>query len=732
MKNIGFILMMGLCFLCACQDRDDFCTPDTADGKTEILLQQMDVPVVVTRAGEDRDTRIENVVIFVFDEDGYLLNTPVVQSAELMKNTEAGNVCYKIREYLPSNKASLYAVCNYDQAAYLIENVQSKTDLEKYVLEISSVEGAFKGAYVMEGATTNFSGTTVTVPVTRVASRQEFTINFLPLTKGETFKLSSVAILNVPRKSNLLKDETYAYEDDNTQPWTGDAVYSTSVEEMAKNYIDSTVVEVETVRENQYSLTLNLFENRRGGQTQEIVDTKLGINDGRLDTEKNKVRQLYKKDLAEGKLIDNVRYPYASCLVIEGVYQTASVAYHARYYVYLGHNNFGDFNVLRNYCYKYTITIQACDKMDTRVEADGIGNVSFFASEEPLDAHFEVRQGLLYAPADWEIYVKEPDKTPWLEISTSASYVPQQLGGTGTGSGCAQYRLKGSMGSHYIYIHADEYVPPITAPAQNPSYKERTGTICYKRADSDEVQEFTVTQKPAQLVVVEAWDVNLAKMVTHKFFVEAVPDKDYLTWGFEHHWNLTMDNLITTGQYDGLSTSRKEYVTALWGDKRSDTYNDVEQAPLALDGAQPAAYRTNGNPLTNVPVDIALGTALFKNRDRNGNGRIDYNEILWYLPGVIQLEGIQEAIGKTVTLDLQGETFWSATPSVSDKGGITPGRAYYVKMSNGKRGIGLRDQQFRVLCCRDAEGWTGPEDGNGGGNVGTDDSWTDNEQNMPK
>ena len=445
MKNIGFILMMGLCFLCACQDNDNFGTPNTADGKTEILLQQMDVPVVVTRAGEDRDTRIENVVIFVFDEDGNLLNTPVVQSAELTAdNTAVGNVCYKIREYLPSKKASLYAVCNYDQVIDLIENVQSKTDLEKYVLEISSVEGAFKGAYVMEGATTNFSDT-VTVPVTRVASRQEFTINFSPLTDGETFKLSSVAILNVPRKSNLLKDETYAYDVNNTLSWTGDAVYSSSSETMAKNYIDSTVVEVETVAENQYSLTLNLFENRRGGQTQETVDTKLGINDSRPETEKNKVRQLYKKDLAEGKLINDVSYPYASCLVIEGVYQTASVAYHARYYVYLGHNNFGDFNVLRNYRYKYTITIQACDKMDTRVEADGIGNVSFFASEEPLDAHFEVRQGLLYAPADWEIYVKEPDKTPWLEISTSASYVPQQLGGTG--SGCAQYRLKGSMGS---------------------------------------------------------------------------------------------------------------------------------------------------------------------------------------------------------------------------------------------------------------------------------------------
>ena len=123
-----------------------------------------------------------------------------------------------------------------------------------------------------------------------------------------------------------------------------------------------------------------------------------------------------------------------------------------------------------------------------------------------------------------------------------------------------------------------------------------------------------------------------------------------------------------------------------------------------------------------------------KNRDRNGNGRIDYNEILWYLPGVQQLEGIYDAIEVKKTLDLEpeGKTYWSSTPSVSDRDGITPGRAYYVDLTTGDRAIGLRSQSMGVIVCRDIDGWLGPETGSGNVNVGTEDSWSEEDVNMPK
>ena len=82
-------------------------------------------------------------------------------------------------------------------------------------------------------------------------------------------------------------------------------------------------------------------------------------------------------------------------------------------------------------------------------------------------------------------------------------------------------------------------------------------------------------------------------------------------------------------------------------------------------------------------------------------------------------------------LTLDGN-YWSSTPSVSDKYGITPGRAYYVKMdAQGSEAIGLRDQSFNVIVCRDANGWPGPDSGHGQGGVDLDPDWGDEEENMP-
>ena len=104
------------------------------------------------------------------------------------------------------------------------------------------------------------------------------------------------------------------------------------------------------------------------------------------------------------------------------------------------------------------------------------------------------------------------------------------------------------------------------------------------------------------------------------------------------------------------------------------------------------------------------------------------------MPGVQQLEGIYDAIEVKKTLDLEpeGKTYWSSTPSVSDRDGITPGRAYYVDLTTGDRAIGLRSQSMGVIVCRDIDGWLGPETGSGNVNVGTEDSWSEEDVNMPK
>ena len=323
-------------------------------------------------------------------------------------------------------------------------------------------------------------------------------------------------------------------------------------------------------------------------------------------------------------------------------------------------------------------------------------------------------------------------------------------------------------------------MPKTNELTDNGNLKPRTGKVIVKCGEGDNAADpitITVTQYPAQLVEVTAWDINQAKNVTRRFFVERIVEEKYKNWGFTHFWNLTLDNLISTGNYDGLDNTRKEYVSAIWGDKDSQSFEYRtkpiaeggtigDPAPLELNGKQNAAdweeteegaadddvfdpALKGDDAIFNLSSSYALGYALAKNRDRNGNGRIDYNEIMWYLPAREQLAAICEALNggrlKGTDYDTNNETYldvsrpafsgnyWSSTPSVADKYGITTGRAYYYTFStgDGKSGIGLRDQSFNVIVCRDADGWTGPETGGGSGDVNIDPDWSEDDINMP-
>ena len=887
MKKI-LTLLCALALLAACQDdlALDLRPGATPEGMTDIYLAQTGMPLIITRAdAANNDDRVESVILFVFDTEGKLLNTPVQQSVTQVAppvpngDERYSHTFYRFRAYLPEGANRLHAVCNLDaeETAGLLaefdeedEKAGALTELKEHTLEISSADEAYKGVFVMEGYTTELGKGNIIIPMTRVASRHTFTVTFDPENAGDQFKLSSMSLFNVPARTKLVKDDNYAYENDHTKNWEYDAVHfednntqpdaatgllegkletayrqalylGTDPGDYPENDTQSTDPDlgadavsgtemldvtqgVDAQNKETYTATAHLFENRRGGLSEDEVDQALelvwtvgdpgeGTEEGYPEDERERIRQLFKRDLA----IDHTNvykdkaknyYACATCLVIEGIYDRATGATSkVRYFVYLGRNNFGDFNVERNTDNKYTITIRACDDIDTRIETRELDELDFTVSkpDQPFDAHYNVREALVYATNGWEVYVENPDQTPWLEVSTSAVYYPRPLGsdypvnlpangGTDDGRIYAQSRLKGNETLKYIYIHTDEYVPKKenftittdedgnqTVIINNGDMTPRTGTIVAKCGTVE--TKFTVTQYPAQLVGLK--ENNIAGMGSGEyryFFVERIPEEKYKNWGYLRFWNLTLDNLISTGYYDGLSSSRKEYVSAVWGDKKSNSFKartatwsedelqedpdlpvltPADPAPLELDGAQDAAYwpiphdeedeekliLPGGDAMDDlIPNSSALGYALLKNRDRNGNGRIDYDEILWYLPARKQLQAIAKAINAQqlygTDTDDQGElqplaldgNYWSSTPSVSDKYGITTGRAYYVEMdAEGSEAIGLRDQSFNVIVCRDADDvWYGPDSGNGQGGVDLDPDWEDEEDvNMP-
>lgn len=772
-----FILFISLTAFIACSDEAlvEGGGSNVAAGEVTIYLEQPDPSLVINARADENDPekRLDEVILFAFNTEGALLNQSIVSQEVSAYSGTIGNytVHGKVRFYLPEATASLYAVANYPVGD--LEEVKSLTDLQTRCDTITHISQAFKGRYVMSGMTDQLTDkAAIVIPLKRMAAKHIFRIkNELPV--NESFDLTQVSILNLPNRSYLLatpdKEPTadQAFEE---ATHTGDAVYSDNADVMAACYLDSTLIET-TEADGMRTFEFSMFENRRGKLNKAHDDNWPSIAGFR-----DEVQNLIRPSLKRGVALEKEELKYATYVCIEGVYQykAENRAMHAYYFVYLGSDNDTDYNVKRNYKYTTTVTIKACDKFDTRVEADPLGDVELYAPDNILDAHFNVREALLYSPAGWEVYVENPDETPWLELSTSPNYVPRTAA-TASQPDVASFRLSGTAGTQYLYIHTDEYVPEVTememtqlidqgAQFQNRGWRPREGTICYRRTDEpDKVQKYVVRQYPAQLLWIKAWDVNQAQWVYKAFFMERIQEKPYLPWGFTGHWSMTLDNLITTGLYDGLSTTRKEYMQALWGDDDSETHIDPPaKFQDVMPGKQPACYYSvddqNNNKDRIMPSSIASGYAIAKNRDRNGNKRIDYDEILWYLPTVHQMEQVLSSAAPTHSdnatvwgeedpnpgefqnnyrpLELGEENYWTSTPSVSDKYGITPGRAYYVywhqKKNEAKRGIGLRSQSFHVICCRDWQGWKGDNESDADGGVTTNPGWDDEDINMPK
>lgn len=691
---------------------------------------------VETRAdGEsDGDSRLDNALVFAFDESGNC----VAKQWTYLDGSKTMSM------YLPSSTSTLCAVCNLLDPETVMNKVSTRAELDAQAVTISEADGAYKGKYVMSGELTTLSGNSYTIYLTRLAAQFNVTVKFVPSVTSDEFLLSEISLHNIPRGSwlfqqsqgnvNGFKREVAEGElgpvatADGGQK--GDYVYSETAtimqtrffEEEILDWEDKVYTEGETKEPNEkYAVetTFNIFENRRGTLDKDATTTINGetksINWPDLTGEENikEYAQLFKKQLAL-----NAGFTYATYMAIKGVYRMAGdTDYETTYYVYLGNDNYSDYNVNRNTKYDLTVTIRTVEQADTRVEPVILGDMKVYYNEnEVLDTHFNAVQTLLYSPGNWEMWVEKPDENPWLELSTEKKYSPQSLGDSNDGSK-AGTRLTGTAGMDYIYVHTDEYVPVIVSPQQNAA-SVRQARIGYRwrneQGTYSETKYFTVTQYPAQMVVLYMkYDVHTMKEVRDTFYVERILEKKNLKWGFDKYWSITIDDLIASGMWDGLSNTRKLFQVATEGDKWSDP-----EGPKYGDG---------------IPSDVALGYILDKNRDRNGNEKIDYNEIVWYMPAVYELQALQEALSaQNVTFEGGDDFFFSSTPSSSDPYGVTAGYAWYVRMQNGKSALAQRDCQYNVIALRRKNAWKGPETAGGTGSVGKDEQWNNEEVIMPK
>ena len=293
----------------------------------------------------------------------------------------------------------------------------------------------------------------------------------------------------------------------------------------------------------------------------------------------------------------------------------------------------------------------------------------------------------------------------------------------------------------YFYIHTDEYIPENANADESLNDYEacRTGVIYLYDPINHSRDSIVVYQRPAQVVHMPI--KNLLGQITgyNDYYVEYELEQKNIMWGLlKYGANPVMTGMIND-RWDGLSNTRKLYQEAV--KMPEDTDDESEDSGIYW-GAYNGYYTVKDDyprsidmkeVVDRIPDDHMIKYVLGKNRDRNGNGYIDYDEIVWYVPALDELAELWRVLGKGhVAFQNSGDRFHSSTPYLAGYTDDVPGRAFYVK-NNGETGFAMRDRQYNVICCRRKGAWTGNNDATLGGNVTTDDQWNKDETDiLPK
>ena len=773
MEYLGYILSACVFLLAACtQELETSLLPNPNEGEgIRIALKAEDMSSIETRANGDTeaeaDSRLEHVAIYAFDANGDCV-AYYEQDLEYPDN--------EVRMILPQDQGdlTLHAVCNYTK----LGDIATLDALKEAIIEITEPDGAFSGSMVMQGSTTLTEADTqdktkvTTIRVERLAAKIDFTVLFKPENAGDKFILSKITAHSIPKRSYLIErtsgdvDKVEEVMEDPKEE--GNLIYdgeggnesedTSACEDAAwpKNgnpyYFDNLLLSATEVNQNGLIATAGfyMFENRRGAEKDE---------DGEwFGNQSDKNNWQFQK----GK-IGETKFPNATYVLIEGIYTTSGgTTMVVSYKVYLGKNNYADFNVFRNCHHTYTVTIRTCNDYDTRVDYDVLTNANITpAFNNPLDAHCNAVRcfGFTANRDGWILYVEEPDKHPWLEISFSPQYRPHIAGKTYYDAdgqpldeqmiAATRFEGTGSPLTKYFYIHTDEYIPANgnADESWNNTTDEnawRTGYVVLYDKGNKSSYRLEVKQRPAQIVKMPI--KNLLGQTTgyNEYYVEYELEQKNLTWGFlKYGANPVMTGMIND-RWDGLSNTRKLYQEAI---KAGDVTEAVEDADGKIyRGAYNGYYTIEDDypwkkddvaaVINQIPDDHMIKYVLSKNRDRNGNGYIDYDEIVWYVPALDELAELRRVLDAGhMAFQNSEDRFHSSTPYLAGYTDEVPGRAFYVKMGDGETAFAMRDRQYNVICCRRKGAWLGNPDAGYEGDVTVDDTWDEEgEENiiMPK
>lgn len=719
-------LLMGVALLLSSCSEDIFPGGSESNEDVTISLAYSDVSprdiVVNSRATDAEERHLDNLYIYIFDGNGNLKGYKGITSG-LDQNTNNNKKATVPNIKTRSGESYIYAVANYNNSRYpltvsegKVENGKLPINLDEekarageYTFTLNDLKAlnfqrnvddqiSITDAFLMSGAVNsgkvvniNTAGNVTSddtngnaIRLSRIVSKVKFTIKkYTEDGVLRSFKLANYDIMNIAKNGTLIGSI-----DGNTTKKISKASGVSDIKglTLGVNDVDETGAEY---------FEAYLPENLQDAKHDVTVQAK------REDDSKS-----------DPKVFTNAP-DYGTYVVLKGKYEetkdgstkTADVTY----YVHLGDcsANFNDYNVERNCKYTFNIIVEGVDKII--VEAQKLGNDQPGAEgvvlkygntgkNLTLDSHYEYMV-MRFNQADiknlkskdlgyyYQVYALGK-KTEPINVKGEANPNTQehQKQLNGVERGWIEFAITGRGGSKSIYGSAnDGRGTPCDYPGQGKTMDIET--FLKKLYDNADNNSFWGNKGyiDATCFVSEnyysnlSWDKYVNDVNKRAFYVanNVWVSEDTRSVYAEAQYGLTQHNIQTF--YDvkqagsiiayGCETINDEEGKEFTDDGIGGTSNNEYRYPYQSKGSDKWDGRANmkkdlsGLTWDNIKSNKALVKAcMSRNRDLNGNGTIDDDEIRWYAPAVNQYIGLW--IGEEV-MSTEAKLFNKQTSTLS-------------------------------------------------------------------
>lgn len=385
MKKIIILYFLGALLLSGCM-RDEFDTTRVEEGiaarvSLRVLLPDMDGAVSAgntrtsanTRAVDaDVENRLDSLRVLVFNSSG-----KIVTNRKYTAQSDGSLSSLQIDTWSGNNLTFCFVANSRDDLDNRLAVVTSYNDLREFMVTASSLNfglsdtGALIMTAIVENVNVQPGSDTISDPIQLQFLAAKLTLTVTDATPdGHTVTILGWDVQDVPARSFLFPDS----QDANSAPEGG-----ADKEEYWLTTASDYPFEVE--QNKSASQTLYLFENRRGGRVaRSLPGTTEQYPDMALDDTDHRGKAWFKPRRA-------------TAVVINAIHRTGTQSELIKAYIYLGHDNHSDYNVLRGSHYTFNITVYGINdiKIDTNVDSKAGDFFVDYSENLRMDAHPDFR-----------------------------------------------------------------------------------------------------------------------------------------------------------------------------------------------------------------------------------------------------------------------------------------------------------------------------------------------------